>query len=116
MLELLIPKLLRRDHSEWKYESIDGFYFSTALKTAADSCSLAGMCILITDQTITPLALDMSLTDSATFKSLRVRLGEAGGGRLGISGPVCTSPAAKAMLASLDHRLASVKWVYDVSM
>lgn len=115
-LELLVPEILRREHSEWGNESIDGFFFSFAVKTDEASAELAGTCILISDQTVTPFALNVSLSNRFEFGSFRVRLGEPGGGPLGISGPACNSRAAHEMLLALDVRLERVDWIYDVSL
>jgi hypothetical protein len=114
-LELLVPELLRRQHHEWKTESIDGFFFSSAVKISELSAELVGTCILISDQTVTPFALDMSLAGWHDFAALRIRLGEPGSGPLGISGPRCNSSAADKLLYALNTRLAFVDWAYDVS-
>ncbi|MGO9973630.1 MAG: hypothetical protein ACLP01_12675 [Solirubrobacteraceae bacterium] len=113
-LELLIPEVLRRKHPEWARESIDGFFFSSAVKTAERSAELAGTCILIGDQAVTPFALTLSLSDAEGFRAFRIRLGEPGKGPLGISGPECNSPAARDVLVGLNTRLERINWVYDV--
>jgi hypothetical protein len=115
-LELLIPEILRRDHREWEKESIDGFFFSSAIKTDERSCELAGTCILISDQTVTPFALTLGLGETDMFRSFRVRLGEPGRGPLGISGPACNSRAAQEMLFALNERLDQVDWVYAAAL
>src|SRR4051812_43693379 len=79
ILELLVPEILRRSNPEWQKESIDGFFFSTAVKTADVSAQLAGTCILISDQTVTPFALSLRLSDAHRFHEIRIRLGEPGG-------------------------------------
>jgi hypothetical protein len=114
-LELLIPEILRRDHREWEKESIDGFFFSSAIKTDERSCELAGTCI-ISDQTVTPFALTLGLGETDMFRSFRVRLGEPGRGPLGISGPACNSRAAQEMLFALNERLDQVDWVYAAAL
>lgn len=115
-LELLIPKILREKHAEWDKESIDGFFFSSTVMSDDTSAQLVGTCILISDQTVTPFALNLSLLDPTAFRSLRIRLGEPGEGRLGISGPACNSPAAQKMLLALNARLDRVNWAYDVAV
>jgi hypothetical protein len=115
-LELLIPEILRLEHREWEKESIDGFFFSSAVKSDERSSELAGTCILISDQTVTPFALNVSLTETGMFRSFRIRLGELGTGPLGISGPACNSRAAQEMLFALNGRLDRVDWVYDVAV
>ena len=116
VLELLIPDILRREHNEWERESIDGFFFSVAVKNDDRSCELAGTCLLITDQTVTPFALNISVSGPGQLGSFRIRLGEPGIGPLGISGPVCTSRAARQMLSDLTGRLGDVHWVYDAAL
>ena len=114
-LELLLPEMLRRAHHEWADESIDGFFFSSAVKTGEMSADLIGTCVLMTDQTVTPFFLSVNVADSESLAEVRIRLGEAGSGPLGISGPKCTSPAAQELLSSLNDRLAKVRWTYDVA-
>jgi hypothetical protein len=115
-LELFIPELLRRNHGEWEKESIDGFFFSSALKTRELSARLMGTCILISDQTVTPFSLELSLSQAGTLRSVRVRLGEPGAGALGISGPAVNSPAARKVLLDLMGRIDRVDWAYDISV
>lgn len=116
ILELLVPELLRQCHPEWVSESIDGFFFSVALKTDEMALELAGTCILISDQSVTPFSFSICLANSQKFRIFRIRLGEAGRGNLGISGPDCNSTAALVMLHGLEARLEGVKWVYDVAL
>lgn len=106
--------ILQREHSEWANESLDGFFWSSTIKSDNSSAELVGTCILISDQTVTPIALNITVVDSRTLGALRIRLGEAGEGALGISGPTCNSAAAIAMLHALNGRLPAVDWVYDV--
>jgi hypothetical protein len=82
-LELLTLELLRREHPEWARESIDGFFFSSGVKTDEVSAELAGTRILIRDQTVTPFTLGIGLAGSTAFQVFRIRLEEAGDGPLG---------------------------------
>jgi hypothetical protein len=115
-LELLIPKMLRRQHPEWLEETIDGFFYSSAVKSDERSAELAGTCILMSDQTVTPFRLNMRISDAGAFEFFRIRLGEAGEGRLGISGPPWRSSAARALYWDLNTRLEEVAWVYDLTV
>ena len=115
-LEYVIPAILSDAHREWEGESHDGFYISSAVKSGDAGAALAGTCILISDQTVTPFALDVNLADAGTFRTFRVRLGEPGSGRLGISGPPVHSSAAREMLWALNDRLERVAWAYDVTV
>lgn len=116
ILELLVPEVLRRSNPEWQEESIGGFFFSSAVKTGDLSAEIAGTCILISDQTVTPVALSSRLSGRHRFEALRIRLGEPGSGPLGISGPPCNSRAAQEMLVDLNARVDAVNWVYDVTV
>ena len=112
-LEYLIPEVLARSHAEWESESLDGFYFSHATRNGPRSAELAGTCILISDQTVTPFSLDLELSADGAISHVRIRLGEPGTGRLGISGPECGSSAAWKLTYLLDERLEQVEWVYN---
>jgi hypothetical protein len=114
VLEFLVPQILRREHPEWRRESLDGFEFSSSIKTGETSAVLTGICILISDQAVTPCTFDIELGDTRPFRSFRVRLGEPGTGPLGISGPPWGSPAAARLLLNLDSRLERIPWVYDI--
>jgi hypothetical protein len=113
VLELLVPGVLGRRHPEWRGESLDGFRFSSAVKTGEASAELTGLCILISDQSVTPFSLGMRLTQSGDLDRLGIRLGEPGGGALGISGPAVKSSAASRLLLALDGRVESIDWVYE---
>ena len=115
ILELLVPEVLRHRYPQWRRESIDGFFFSLASKTGAASADLGGTCILMQDQTVTPFVLSLRLSSRGGLDTLRVRLGEAGGGLLGISGPACNSRAAETLLTGLADRMDRVTWVYDAT-
>lgn len=80
VLERLIPALLRSEHPEWRFEGIDGFYFASATKSDRNAARLAGTCILISDQAVTPFMLDFVLADADAFESWRIRVGEQGRG------------------------------------
>lgn len=114
ILERFIPQLLRREHPEWENESIDGLIFSHAVKRAEAGAQLAGACILISDQTVTPFNFDLHIAADDRLRPIWIRLGERGDGPLGISGPACNSRSANELLAGLDARLGRIEWVYEV--
>lgn len=110
-LELYIPGLLRERYPEWKDESLDGFFPAEARRTDATSLRIAGICILITDQRVTPFLVELSISDE-TVERASIRLGEPGAGPLGISGPTCGSTGAERLLNGLLLRIDSVKWSF----
>lgn len=114
VLEHLVPQLLASEHPEWRGESLDGFYLSHAVRESAHSVELAGTCVLITDQRVTPFTLNLSVSADGALDRIGIRLGEQGGGPLGISGPLSNSTAAGTLLLELAHRLDQIVWVYDL--
>jgi len=115
-LEWFVPQLLRKHYSEWERESIDGWFASVGTKTGSRSARFAGTCILITDQTVTPFLLELSVSrERDSIDSVEVSLGETGGGHLGISGPKCNTKEADALLANLRSRLGRIQWRYAAS-
>lgn len=114
-LELLMPHAIRKHHPEWARESLDGVFVARARKIGPTGAELAGTCILIRDQTVTPFLLEVTVARSGRdVQHMRIRLGEPGGGELGISGPSCNSREAQWLLASVVSRLGEIAWAYDV--
>jgi hypothetical protein len=114
-LELFLPQLLARKFPEWERESLDGIFVANARKTSPQGVQFAGTCILISDQTVTPLLVDLVVAPSSnSLTAFRVCLGEQGEGRLGISGPDCGSREAEQLLATVTRRLCDIRWVYTI--
>jgi hypothetical protein len=115
-LELYIPQLLTLTYPKWQSESLDGFYLTRAQRIATDTAELAGLCILISDQTVTPFFARLVVSQSRDrISAYQIRLGEPGGGRLGISGPSCASWKAQKLLDNLNARLENIRWSYAIS-
>ncbi len=116
LLELYIPRLFSRKYLEWEYESLDGFLLANARKIRSDTAELAGLCILISDQTVTPVFIRLALTPSHdSLASYQVFLGEPGSGPLGISGPPYNSPHAHKLLGTIIARLNNICWSFAVT-
>jgi hypothetical protein len=115
-LELFVPRLLATRVADWMFESLDGFFVARAVKKGPTTAELAGTCILITDQAVTPFKLELRIgsPDAPFLKRVRIRIGEPGRGKLGISGPSVNSRAASKLLAGLLPRIESVSWSYDL--
>ena len=115
-LEIFVPRVLRRRYPEWAAESLDGLFVASARKTDAEAVEIIGTSILISDQTVTPLQINLAFAPPGDgIQSFRVRLGEPGGGRLGVSGPGCNSQGARTLLATVVARSSSIDWVYAIS-
>jgi hypothetical protein len=116
LLELYIPNLLSRRYPIWEQESLDGFFLAYARKIGLGTAELAGICILISDQTVTPVLIRLTLNSSCdSIQSYQVFLGESGDGRLGISGPLCNSPRAQKLLDTIGTRLSTIRWSYALA-
>jgi hypothetical protein len=116
-LERYIPETLASEYAEWTGESLDGIFTAQAINEGRSTLRLLGTCILITDQTVTPLQARLQVAPNAdSLRSLEISVGELGGGALGISGPPCNSGQAARLLHGLQNRieLEGVDWVYSV--
>lgn len=112
-LEYFLPLHLALDFPEWKWESLDGFYFVKAEKNGDGSARFLGTCILISDQTMAPFFLELSLTDSGdSLASLRLFLGEKGEGTFGVSRPGWGTSGASKLTLKLLYQLDSIQWAY----
>jgi hypothetical protein len=112
VLELFVPQVLREDFPEWESESLDGFLVADLQASAEGAVTLAGLTILISDQTVTPFCVALHLAADGSLGRAEVLLGERGGGALGISGPICTAASVPSCLEGLLPRLSHVDWVY----
>lgn len=114
-LEQLLPVLFSKAYAGWRGESLDGILVARARKLGEASAELVGACILISDQTVTPLCVELTVDAAGDrIESYRVRLGEAGGGRLGISGPAYGTGKASTLPWVVVERLPSIDWAYEV--
>lgn len=116
-LELFIPAVLRHRYPEWRDEGLDGIFISRAIKTGPATAQVAGTCILIRDQTVTPFMADLEVVgtpDRSSVRAVQLMVGEPGTGVLGISGPPCNSNEARLLFAKLLQRIDDVAWVYTL--
>ncbi len=63
-LERFVPDVIGELHSEWRGESLDGIFPVVARKTAEAEVELYGVCVIIPDQSLTPLHLRLQLSPS----------------------------------------------------
>jgi hypothetical protein len=112
-LEYYLPEVLRRTHSEWKHESLDGFWPLAFQKTGSTSAELFGMCMLISDQTLTPIHLHIQASPTADEISwLHCKLGEAG--EDGMVRIHLTPGEVGAQVKALEGRADQIVWIYEV--
>ncbi len=110
-LESWVPSLFG-----WRYESIDAFRFASARKVTDLSAEFLGLCLLISDQTWTPLHLRVTLARSAaSFASVQCSLGGPGTGAKGLLRVPFTSKKADSLLASLPSMAGEIPWVFAIT-
>jgi hypothetical protein len=54
-LEFYLPEVLADIYREWEQESLDGFYFTVGKKRDEFEAEFFGLCIIISDETLTPI-------------------------------------------------------------
>ncbi len=111
-LEYFLPEVLGEIHPEWHRESLDGIIPLVARKTRAGEAEIFGLCIIISDQTLTPLHVHLQVAASADEISwLECRLGERGE-----QGMVRTPyESLSKRLYALEGKADQIEWVYKVT-
>jgi hypothetical protein len=114
-LEYFLPEVLGEIYSEWNWESLDGVRPLVARKTGKREAELFGLCVIISDQTLTPLHLRLQ---AAAFNDeiswLECRLGERGEHGM-VQTPYHSASAITKRLYALEGRADLIDWVYKVT-
>lgn len=114
-LEYFLPQVLRRTYPEWEQESLDGFRSLEARKTGEMAVELFGLCILISDQTLTPIHLQIQASNNADEVTwLECKLGEASEQGM-VRTPWPNGNATNKLVEALGGRADEITWVYTVS-
>lgn len=115
-LEFFLPhQVLNEVYCEWDHESLDGIIPMLARKTGEGEAEILGLCILISDQTLTPVHIRLQIAASTDEVSwLECRLGERG--KTGMVRVPCDSHEALAKrIYALDRKQDRIDWVYKVT-
>jgi hypothetical protein len=115
-LEVFVPEILAEVYSEWKQGGLDldGVLPVLARKTGDGEAEIFGLCVLISDQTVTPLRVSLQVAASEDKISwLECRLGERG--KHGMVRAPYESGATPKRLYALEGRVDSIEWVYKVT-
>jgi hypothetical protein len=114
-LEYFVPEILRELHPEWKHESLDGIIPLVARKTNAGEAEIFGDCILISDQTLTPLHLRIQVTPVGDGISwIELRLGELSQNGM-VRAPYVSASTTAKRLHRLEQGPDAIEWVYQVT-
>jgi hypothetical protein len=113
-LEYFIPEVLGEIYPEWKKESLDGILPVGARKTTDREAEILGLCVIISDQTLTPIRVRLLV---APFQDeiawCECRLGERGETGM-VRIPYQASRLPK-LLTALDARADEIDWVYKAT-
>jgi len=116
-LERVIPATLEAAYPWWRHESLDGFRFAVARKLRPEAAEFIGLCLLITDQTWTPLHLRVRIAlQSDNIEWLDCKLGESGSGSGGLMRTPYGSSRENKLLYSVADRLESIPWAYTIAV
>ena len=111
-LEYYVPSLFVELHPEWQSIALDGIIPLFTRKTADNEVEILGHCILIADQTLTPIHLRMRIgetEDDITW--LECRVGQRGMQRV----PYERMIEASKVLYSLNSPVDDLYWIYRVT-
>ena len=114
-LEVFLPdQVLSVIYPDWEHE-LDGIIPILARKSGGGEAEIFGLCILITDQTVTPLHVHLQVAVSTDEVSwLECRLGERGKhGMARMPYDDCSRMAKR--LYALDWKQDQIDWVYKVT-
>jgi hypothetical protein len=96
-------------------EALDGILSLVARKTGRLEAEILGLCILLSDQSVTPLHVRLQIgiyNDEITW--LECRLGERGNHGM-VRTPYDSSSAVAKRLYALEGKADSIDWVYKVT-
>jgi hypothetical protein len=113
-LERFLPAVLCDGYpAQWRYESFDGFRFAVARKTGPFEAELLGLCLLISDQTWTPLHVQLRASaDADSIPWVLCRVGSRiGAGREFTRLPYDSTKVSK-LLFSVSEHPESIAWAF----
>jgi hypothetical protein len=114
-IEYFLPEVLGEIYPEWTQESLDGVIPLVARKTNDAEAEIFGLCIIISDQTVTPLDLRLQVAVANDEISwLECRLGERGEHGMVRTRYDSLNAAAK-RLHALEWKADLIDWVYKVT-
>ncbi len=112
-LELLIPAWLQDKYPWWRHEGVDAFRFTVARKVGPSEAEFIGLCLLISDQSWTPMHLRLRVSsDEEAVDSLQCKVGEVGEGLGGLARTPYGSTRESKVLHSVAERIEAITWAY----
>jgi len=115
-LEYYLPSVLAEVYPHWKNESLDGIFFSEARRVNSEWAEFFGMCILISDQTVTPIYLRLKVVPlKDKIDAMECRIGQRGTSK-GDMERVPFEQWRINPLATLANSMELVDWVYQINL
>lgn len=112
-LEFFLPEVLREVHDEWRHESLDGIIPRIFRKTGDREIEIVGLAIFISDQTLTPIHLNLQLSPPHDRVGwIDLKLGERVGDQC--RREPYGGPQATGTMFDVAARLDSIDWYYHV--
>jgi len=115
-LERFLSSLLREDYpAQWGHEALDGFRFAVARRTGPAEAEFLGLCLLISDQTWTPVHVRLRAateTDAISWVSCKLGDGGAAGARM-TRLPYESSKVSKLLFGVGEHP-NGIDWAFSV--
>jgi hypothetical protein len=112
--ERLVPEFLAEIYPFWRGESLDGIFPSIARKTGEGEIEILGLCIIISDQTLTPIHLRLQIAQSTDeFSWLECKLGERT--RQGLQRMPYASTPIETRAYAVAQRADQIDWFYKVT-
>jgi hypothetical protein len=111
-LHFYLPGVLQEIHEEWKGEALDGIYPEIARKSDELQIEIAGLCIFLNDQTLTPIHVRLEISP----KRNQVVYLDCKLGQMGPEGMIRTPYVRRNMLAKPRPATNwdAIDWVYYV--
>jgi hypothetical protein len=113
-LQFFLPQVLAEVYREWERESLDGFYFTVGKKRDDFEAEFFGLCLIISDQTLTPIHVCLEISaEREEVTWLECRLGERDGNDM-LRTPYHLKSVADKRVLALNGRVDSIDWAYKV--
>jgi hypothetical protein len=113
-LEFFLPSVLGEVHQEWRNENMDRIFSAVARKTGPNEAEIIGLCILISDQTLTPIQVRIRVSATKDeIEWIECNVGESGEGRGGMLRTPYNAMSGRQLMA-VAERVSVIDWAFRV--
>lgn len=113
-LEVFLPTVLCESYpGPWRHESFDGFRFAVARKTGPFEAELLGLCLLISDQTWTPMHVRLrAAADADSLSWVLCRVGSRAGEGAELTRLPYGSSKVSKLLYAVSEQPENIAWAF----